>query len=100
MHHPAAVLWHHGRGLMSWSVTKRVGLPEKLRTPVSDDFDRAAKYYKGTPEETDVLAAKQSVMDFLTAVTPGNAAVVEANGSRGAGWLTVTINCSAIKLEE
>lgn len=83
---------------MSWSIQKRVGTPEGLRPIVTADFDRAAKMYDGKVEGNDVLAAKASVLAFLDTVPAGQAAIVEATGSRGERWLTISISCSTCEL--
>lgn len=83
---------------MSWSISKTIGEADKVRAAVAPEFDSAAKNYTGTPEEQDVLAAKASVLAWLDTVPEGHAAQVEACGFRGSGWLTIKVDCQAVKL--
>lgn len=83
---------------MSWSIQKKIGAPDKVRAAVEPEFDNAAKCYAGKPEEQDVLAAKAAVLSWLDEVPAGQAAIVEAHGSRGASWLTIDIHCSIASL--
>lgn len=83
---------------MSWSIQKKIGTPDKMKEVLAPEFDAQAKNYAGKPEEQDVLAAKASVMSWLNEVPDGQVAMVEANGSRGAGWLSIKVECSALKL--
>lgn len=83
---------------MSWSIQKQIGNADKVRAAVEPDFNNAAKNYAGTPEEQDILRAKESVFAWLDRVPDGKAAQVEACGSRGEGWLSIKVECSVIKL--
>lgn len=85
---------------MSWSVNKKVGKPEAVRPVVEKEFDVAAKMYAGKTEEKDVLGAKAAVLAWLDEVrcTESEGVEVEANGSRGDAWVSVTIKCNKIAL--
>jgi hypothetical protein len=85
---------------MSWSVQKTIGEPARVRAVVEPAFDNAAKYYEKTSpaEFADIIAAKERVLAWLDRVPDGQAAIVEANGSRGDGWMSLTITCSTVKL--
>lgn len=88
---------------MSWSIGKVIGEPERVRAVVGPQFDAAARYYEGkggvsAEEQVDILNAKGQVMAFLDHAPKGHAVEVEANGSRGEGWLSVSVKCSAVKL--
>lgn len=83
---------------MSWSIQKTLGEPQRVLAAVEPLFDSSAKAYAGKPEEQDVLAAKAAVQSWLGEVPEGYAAVVEASGSRGTNWLSIKVECSAIRL--
>lgn len=85
---------------MSWSITERFGKPEKIRERVATEFDTAAKMYAGKTEETDVLGAKAAVLAFLDEANCSETEGVKvvASGSRGQGWVNVTVQCNKISL--
>lgn len=86
---------------MSWSIQKTIGEPARVRAVVEPQFKRAAESYEksgNTAEADDINSARVSVMNWLDQVPEGHAAVVEACGSRGAGWLSIKVDCSTVKL--
>lgn len=85
---------------MSWSVSKVMGSVDKVRPVAASAFDNAARSYEGKTEANDVLAAKAAVMSFLDEAkcAEGQGVVVEANGSRGESWVSVSITCNKIAL--
>lgn len=92
---------------MSWSIGKIIGEPARVRAIVEPQFDSVAKSYgiraeKGDKiaghEQVDILNVKGQVLAFLDSVPEGYVAEVEANGSRGASWLNVSVRCATLKL--
>jgi len=86
---------------MSWSIQKTIGRPAAVKAAVDPLFDQSAKNYAGQAEEQDVLAAKTAVDSWLDARRSSeNAGVqVEASGSRGNGWLSITVQCAEVTLK-
>jgi hypothetical protein len=86
---------------MSWSIQKTIGSSAAVKAAVEPQFDMAAKNYAGQAEEQDVLAAKAAVSSWLdnprASATGG--VIVEASGSRGQGWLSITVQCSEVQLK-
>lgn len=85
---------------MSWSVSKVVGTPAKVKEYVGTQLDSAQKNYPGKPEGEDIAKVKSAIEAFCDeAAGAGTPCVyVECNGSRSASWLTIKVEAGTINL--
>lgn len=84
---------------MSWSMSTKIGTPEKVRAAVITELDKSAAYYAGKTEEQDVLQAKARIVAWLDEQpTDCSGVQVDACGSRGAGWLSIKVECKQVPL--
>lgn len=85
---------------MSWSIQKTVGKPDKVKAQIAPQFDSASRSYSGKTEQKDVESARIAVNSWLDECNCGasEGVTVEASGSRGEGWVNVTVLCGKLAL--
>lgn len=81
---------------MSWS-TSKMGTKAEVKDAVLADLDICAKGYAGTEEEKDILLAKERLASAIDGFT-SDAIQVDASGSRGSGWFTLSLQIKGLSL--